>query len=238
MNNFIEFIGESPSAAITINGHAVTVSRVRFGLHLRLSLVEEDIRQHAVQHNILGVVEGVRRYLVMSGLPPAEMDAPGEELLFAYYQIRTMNELKARPAVLAYAQHVSHGEGGTLSAADPPPYEYDGRYWAWMIATIADRYGWSEEQILDLYPESAFYYLQEALIMNYNDVEFAHQLSEVSYGYDKNTQKSTYHPIPKPAWMQVDGDKPPEEKKVRVRSSFLPMGTITRIDGTEHEYIS
>ena len=66
----------------------------------------------------------------------------------------------------------------------------------------------------------------------------AHQLSELSYTYDEHSKKSVYHPIPKPAWMVGDTGDEAEVKTVRVLKSFLPAGTITKIDGSEFAYVS
>ena len=234
MTNFLDFIGEPSETTITLNGHAISVSRARFGLHLQLSRINEAVQHGIAIRNRDATQEAIVDYLCKCGIDDAYMRGTcGEELLFAYMQLVSLNALKATPAVLKFA--TSSGDNSTV--VKPPPYDYDGRYWAWMIATIADRFGWSEDEILNLQIEAAFFYLQEALIMNYNDAEMAHQLSELSYTYDEHSKKSTYHPIPKPAWMAVGENTTEEIKKVRVPKSFLPAGTITKIDGSEFAYV-
>lgn len=223
--NFLDYIGESPSLTITTNGHAVVIKRARFGLHLRLSMIAGRINKicdgESVNINASDISDDIRQYLLLSGIDERDIDEmDGVEAIITYLQVSAFNSIQVVPAFMKAIARDKKEE----PESKPLPYHYDGRYWAWFIATLASRYGWSEAEILELTPEAAMYYLQEALVMEYNDAEFRHQLSDVAYGYDAESKKPIYHPLPMPHWMSNDIDEKPQ--KFRIRRDFLPVGTI------------
>lgn len=108
---------------------------------------------------------------------------------------------------------------------DPVPYDYKDRSWALWVHKLASRYGWTREQVFDLWPEEAACYMQEIMVSEFQEYEEIRVLSEVSYKYDKLTKTSKYIDLPKPSWMLSKSDNLPI---YRIRKTILPVGDIYR----------
>lgn len=209
MDNFLDAIADTQGVYLKFENRPVFIPRCRLGLHLQLSRLEERIIK---AESAADMAAGILLYLSLAGVPDAEPLSATEQIEF----FLILRRLNAWQWVLPWLSAPPSQEPEIL------PYEYAGRQWAIWIHKIAWRYGWSRDQILNLWPEEAAAYVQEILVSEYYDLENQRALSEVSYRYDSGTKTSKYIPSPKPNWM-VD-NKPPES--IRIHRSALPVGNV------------
>lgn len=215
MNGYFDAISEQV-VTITLAGREVAVSRARLGLHLRLGRLSDAFEEAP---GSLEMAEAIRGYFEALGLDISQ--AHPVEMLRAFTILREANGWQW---ALAFMK-------GEVSKGEPEPYDYDGRNWAWIIHKLASRYGWTRDEIFDLYPEEAAVYLQEILISETVEAEERYRLSELAYQYDSVTKKSHYVPYRKPSWM-YSNELP---KPVRVLRSTLPFG-VKNLSGQEVIY--
>jgi hypothetical protein len=77
--------------------------------------------------------------------------------------------------------------------------------------------------IAELEVEDAFALLQEIETDKQLEREWAWQTNELAYPYNKDTKKSDFHPLPRPAWMRIKAGPPP---KTRIPKKMMPVGNI------------
>lgn len=187
------------------------VERARLGLHLQLARLAErfDGADGAKE-----MARAIGDYLSLIGL---ETDgATGTEVLVAYAEVRALNNWQ-------WDLPFMREERGPMK---PPPYDYPDRNWAWWVHKLSSRYGWSRDEIFDLWPEEAACYLQEIFVSEIDESEARRSLSELAYRYDKGSKRSHFIPTPRPAWM-VDSGPP---KRYRIRRDMLPVGNVIKLE--------
>lgn len=206
MNGYLDAVDPAQFIDVELGGVSRRVERARLGLHLRLARLAERFDRNPS-------AGAVCDYLAACGLEMGD----GVETLVAYAALRLLNDWQW---VLPFMAH----------PADPtrqrPPYDYEDRVWAWNVHKLASRYGWTRDQIFDLWPEEAAVYLQEILVSEYDELETRRGLSELSYKYDRHSKTSRFIPTPRPGWMVTN--EAPEMR--RVRRSALPVGNVIDLD--------
>lgn len=198
------------------------VPRARLGLHIKLSKISEKISQALIDSDGKAAARLISAYFSEVGLNVREVG--GMAQLTTYLELFEMNS----PAWLLAYQKWEAPPG------KPKAYDYPGREWAWVIHKIASRYGWTREEIFNLWPEEAAAYLQEIFITEYDESDEARALSEMGWHYDKHTKRSTFRPLPRPGWMV----EKPEEKKIRIRKDMLPVGHIIKLGNVRPEDVT
>lgn len=191
------------------------INRAKFGNHIRLAELQTKIDKALINGRSSEASTWISAYFFICDFD--SRDLSGEELLIAFYRLCNLNKLRY---VLAF----QNWQG---KPAEPVKYDYPGRQWAWWIHKIASRYGWSKDEIFNLWPEEAAAYLQEILVAEYHENEQRRWLSEIPWESDRLAKKRRYKPLPKPGWMS------PEEKPeviVRVHKSRMPVGNIINLD--------
>lgn len=217
MNGYLDAISDQ-WLTVTLAGQEITVSRARLGLHIRLDRLASEFENAP---GSVELAEAVKGYFALLGL---DIDrARPVEILVAFAQLRTFNGWQMSLAFMK--------ADGKIDKPAPEPYEYEGRSWAWIVHKLALRYGWSRDEIWDLWPEEAGCYLQEILIAEHFEAEERYSLSELAYKYDKTSGKSFYQPMAKPAWM-YSNELP---KPVKILRSLLPFGVLD-MEGKEVIY--
>lgn len=214
MDSFLEAIDSRQGVTIYLGNQPRFVARCRFGLHLNLAKIAEEtdgVRDARVLAGLILV------YLKRAGLSRGELEAAPLDLLEAYIALRRLNTWQW---VLPWLKPDTSGREGPPK----PIYDYEGRWWATWIHKLASRYGWSRDEILDLWPEEAAVYFQEILVSEYLEMEDRRALSRMSYKYEEVGNRLRFVPLPKPSWM-VDEDLP---KAVRVPRAALPVGNVVR----------
>lgn len=225
MNDYIEAIYPAQSIEIDIDGITLTVHRARFRLHLILSRLQAAITTSLADSNARAAHTQIKEYLALAGIPPEIIDnAAGITLITLYLQIQHFNafQFDGLPFLATPEADDRHGTPDIESL----PYDYEGREWAGWVTTLANAFGWSRSAIFEMWPEEVACYMQEAHLIRYEDLEYQRRLSEVSYGYNKTTKKTTYTPLPKPAWMagvQV-------QKTYKINPSMLPAGNVINFE--------
>jgi len=211
MERYLDAVDPAQAVTIHLGGVSYTVPRARLGLHLRLSRLSE---QFDLSDDIDILTGAVSEYLDACGLPDG---GTGAERLAAFVALRLLN---------TWAWELPFMTGQIDPEHKPPPYEYKDRTWAWWVHKLASRYGWSRDQVFDLWPEEAACYLQEIFVSEFDEADERRSLSELAYKYDKASKKSRYIPLSRPAWMA--GREPPKER--RVRRDHIPVGNIIDLD--------
>lgn len=213
-------------AAVEPNQGAVVlgrwVPRARFGLHLQLGRLAERAQAAYGNDDPGGYFRAIAEYLHLCGVSPWRFRLwrfgwryRGQELRAAFETLIELNKLRW---ALPFME-----PGGDKQL--PAPYDYTGRYWAWLVDRLASRYGWQPGVIFDLWPEEAMSYLQEVIIAGYVEADWNRSLSEVAYEYDPQTKKSYFKPLPRPGWMIPQQP----ERKIRVRRAVMPYGTVVNV---------
>jgi hypothetical protein len=215
MDDFLAAVDTRQGAKIIIDGEAVFAPRCRLLAHLQLSEIEIKIKDTSQPVLISALII---EYLAVAGMTDEQIkNASTYELLEAFFALRQLNAWQWLLPWLANSE---------TPPSEPEFYDYNGRRWAVWVHRLASRYGWSRDEIFNLWPEEAAAYIQEIMISEYHEREDRRALSEVSYRYDKTTKTSRFIPTPIYSWM-ID-EKPPTP--VRVLASVLPVGNIIRME--------
>lgn len=215
MQDYLSAVDTQQGVKIIIDGQAVFVPRCRLLDHLQLSEIEIKIKNtnRSVLLSALMI-----EYLSVAGLTDEQAKkASTYELLEAFFALRQLNAWQWLLPWLANTETVT---------TKPNFYDYNGRRWAVWVHKLASRYGWSRDEIFDLWPEEAATYIQEIMVSEYNEREDQRALSELSYKYDKATKVSRFMPTPPYSWM-VDESLP---DTVRVPIKMLPVGNVVRME--------
>lgn len=206
-----------PNQGAVIFGQFIT--RARLGLHLRLSHIYDRLKFDDAGH----AAAAIKEYLHLSGFD--EIGLTGLQQMQAFLTLVDLNQLKT-----LFAYQLANGP----PTEKAPPYTYPGRIWALYIHKLASRYGWTKDEILNLWPEEAAAYFQEIIIAEYQELDERRALTELSYKVDKATNQAKFIPTPKPEWMAPKV----ERKTIRVKRSWLPVGHIINLsDKTEDDFI-
>lgn len=211
---FLELIYQHQGQVVILAGGRQFVARSRLGIHIQLERLSAEISKSLVEGDHKQASNCIKEYLSLAGLEIPEQ-AMGTELLLAYRQLRKLNALRQPAAFM-----LEETKPGRL-----PPYDYLGRQWALWVHKFASRYGWTPDEIWQLWPEEAGYYMQEIIVSEYDDADAQRALSQVTYRYNKSSKKYTWHPLPRPTWM-VRGPAKPR----RIRKTILPVGHIIKLE--------
>jgi hypothetical protein len=215
MDDFLAAVDTRQGVEIIIDNVVIRVDRCRLLAHLQLSEIE--IRIKATSEPIL-ISALIIEYLSGAGLTDERIKkASIYELMDAFFALRQLNAWQWLLPWLAN----SKSESG-----QPEFYDYDGRRWAVWVHRLASRYGWSRDEIFNLWPEEAAAYIQEIMVSEYYEREDKRSLSELSYRYDKATKMSNFIPTPIYGWM-IDESLP---APVRILKSLLPVGNIIKME--------
>lgn len=205
MDRYLDAVNEQGMTVI-LNGYAVYVSRARLGAHLQLTRMTESFDAKPDVYSIW-------QYFKLCRVDINK--ATGLEILIAFAQLRVLNGWQWTLPFMSSEYPVQL----------PEPYDYKDRVWSWWIHKLASRYGWSRDEIFDLWPEEAACYLQEIFVSEFNEADERRSLSELAYQYDKNTKTSRYLSLSKPPWMTPKI----EPRPVRILRAMLPMG-VAKLD--------
>jgi hypothetical protein len=207
MLGYLDAVDPGQCIDVRLAGVPRRIYRARLGLHLRLSRLAQDFDEEPD-------AGAIHAYLEACGLPD---EGTGVERLAAYVALRLLNEWQWDLPWMTQPGDPEH---------KPPAYEYEDRTWAWWLHKLASRYGWSRDQIFDLYPEEAACYLQEIFVAEFDETDQQRSLSELAYKYDKGAQTSRFVPTPRPGWMV--GMEAPKTRKVHRRA--VPVGNVISLD--------
>lgn len=137
---------------------------------------------------------------------------PWEYVVDAFYKIVAKVPIVKLPLTAGYIDTVSNS-----------PWDYEGRTWHLYSHLLAKAYGWKLDYISQLQVEEALAKIQEILTDEQLGREFIYSLSEIAYPYDQSTKKSTFQPLPRPAWMRTPIK--PTQKLIMPLSS-IPVGNV------------
>lgn len=188
------------------------IPRARLGLHIRLSEIANRIDQALTRQNSSRVAMLMTGYFSMVGFDPAGLS--GLDQIAAYTQIVNMNQLQ-------WVAHFQTRSGNP--DYKPPPWDYEGRQWIYWIHKLGSRYGWTRDEIFDLWPEEAAALIQEIFVSEVQEADDRRALSRFGYKEDKQAKVLRFQPLPRPGWMVPEV----QTKPVKVLRSMLPYGIDT-----------
>lgn len=199
---------------IALAGSEQTIVRSRLGVHVQLERLSAHISRNLMTGRPREAAASIKEYLTLAGVAISEQ-ATGSELLLVYHQLQKLNTVQCLAAFMM----------AKAAPSKPVPYDYPGRPWVLWIHKFASRYGWTPDEVWNLWPEEAAWYMQEILVSEYDEADARRALSSVTYKYNKSTKRYSWRPLPRPAWMVRD-----EAKPRRVRKDMLPVGKIIKLE--------
>lgn len=202
------------STEITLAGEPRIIERARLGRFFRLGELYRKY-QKALSKRSTHSIEYLLDYLaVASDISRGEWENCSPlEFADGFLRLVELNNIRINLPIFSESQERKE-----------KVYEYKGRFISTWVTRLARMYGWSPEQILNLFPEEAACYIQEAEIQEFNEKEFVYQLSDMAYRYDKGTKTSRYVPLKKPGWMLAPKEK--EIEKIKIPAKFIPQGVV------------
>jgi hypothetical protein len=208
-----------PQTVLTVGGREFSIARARLGGFLRIQVLLGAVSKAAKTKDTGSICEAVFSFLHTAlGMDRATFEtAPWFEVCQAYAQAVKANLLPEAEslAMLKFAEK-----------ANPVPWDYDARPMVTWLHSLAEAYGWTKDEVLELWPEEAVALLQEIEAADFSRREFDHMHSELSYKFDKRG-KGTYQPLRKPAWMVFRVKRP----MTRMAKASLPVGNVIYKDG-------
>jgi hypothetical protein len=220
MDDFLAAVDGRQAVNIIIDNVVVRVARCRLLRHLQLSEIEIKIK--ATSEPVLKSAL-IIEYLSVAGLTDGQLKgASTYEMLDAFFALRQLNAWQWLLPWLANSKE---------TPGEPEFYDYSGRRWAVWVHRLASRYGWSRDQIFNLWPEEAAAYIQEIMVSEYYEREDKRALSELSYRYDKATKVSNFIPTPTYSWMVDESNPAPMRTPVRL----LPVGNVVSMYSEEDQ---
>lgn len=204
---------------VSLGGHDWKSERARLGKYLDLYEINRSLGEAANRRDTGGIADSLYEYLSSSN-PDLARDlfdsAPWFEVTRAY---RSIDELNALPQAERFAilTKYSSDEDGK-----PPPWDYPGRLKITYLHIIASVYGWSQDQIFNMWPEDAIACVQEIMVDEQLEREFLHAHAEVSYGWNKATKKTTFQQLERPAWMVLGNAIEQERKRREIQKEVIP----------------
>lgn len=200
---------------ISLNEKSYTIARLKLRKWLGFEQVQRSISKTIESKD---AEEFAKQLCILVSFvldaPIADIiDTPWFDLITAYNAITELNKVQIIPLIKYPSQE------------ENTPWDYVGRKWFWWVNTLAKAYSWTISQIEDLDINDAISLLQEILVDQQMEREWQWSLSEIAYPYDSTAKKSSYKPLPKPAWMEEE--KPLViNQKVKFKKGMLPVGKI------------
>lgn len=218
------------SVVISLGGREWEITRARLGGFLRLQKVRESLQKAVRSGDNGAITDSLFRFInvVIPDLTPSEFYSdPWYKVFAAYTRVEALNIL---PNAVSFSIIRFGKESGK-----PVPWDHSERSIIVWIHLIASCYGWSKDQIENLWPEDAIAFVQEIVADEQREHEFIHSLSKVSYEYQKITKRYKYKPLAKPTWMRFR--QPNQSKNVitKVPKGLLPVGNIIYPRGSGKE---
>jgi len=207
---------------VSLGGRDWKSERARLGKYLDLTEIVKRLIEAISKRDTGGIAGGLFEYLcaLIPNLSRELFDsAPWYEITRAY---NLLVELNAIPQAERFAILHSPVE----ERADAAPWDYPGRLKKLYVHIMARAYGWPQNEILELWPEDAIGYIQEILADEQFEREFVHAHSEVSYGYNATTKKTTFQKLERPAWMILGSEIEAERKKKELQQEKIPSGML------------
>jgi len=208
------------STEITLAGELHIVERARLGRFFRLGELYRKY-QEALTKRSARSIEYLLDYLALSSnISRGEWeDCSPLEFADGLLRLVELNNVQIDLPIFSESQERKE-----------KVYEYPGRFIATWVTRLGRMYGWPPEQILNLFPEEAACYIQEAEIQDFDEKEFIYRLSDVAYAYDKGTKGSRYIPLKKPGWMVAEKEREEKDETIKIPAKFIPQGVVIDLE--------
>lgn len=197
-----------------LGGRSFTAQRARLHLHY-------ELRSLLQQAEGLPPADLMFRYVALAtGQTEDEIDlAEPSELLEAFGILAELNRFRGTLPVLWPTAGMGNGARE----------DYPNRALASMVTRLSHAYGWGVDHILELGPEEAACYLQEAVIIEHQEREVEWRMSGGAVG-----EKGQRREFPALRWGRPPGDGrtadagPDGRVRRGVPERFMPAGVVIR----------
>lgn len=197
------------SVTIQAGGEEFKILKSRLKHWIELDEIQESLFESISAAGIVG-------YL-MAATPQTEefwQKVGWIEAVEAYLTISALNAIRLEIPILTIRDQVG---------AKVIPWDYKGRGWYVWLNLFAKAYGWKADYIAEMEVEDAFALLQEIETEKQLEREWFWQTTEIAYPYNKDTKRSEFHALPRPAWMRGKVG-PPKERRVPL--GMRPVGNV------------
>lgn len=217
---------KAEGSVVHLGGGEHPIARSRLGTYIDLNNATEALVEAVDAGDNGAIAHCLFEYLSLA-IPDLDRgvyeSAPWFEVVYAVMTVRAVNTI---PQADQYAILNTKSDGKQASV----PWDYPGRRLMVWKHILASAYGWTLEEIDNLWPEQAVMLLMEIMVDEQIDMEFAHSLSENAYEYDKATKKSRYKPLRRPLWMVSGSEENQEARRkgliTQLRRDTLPQGLV------------
>lgn len=181
-------------------------------------LISEEIRgklsDTAKEGDIKGVCNNVFSYIEKAISVEIPQNLPWYDVAQAFISIANLNVPHLIPILL-----------GKINP-EREAWEYDGRLWFMWANTFAQCYGWDLNRIATMDINDAVSLLQEIALQKQYDREWQWSLTEIAYPYNESSNRSEFHPLTRPDWMQMSVKPIVAPKKKWMAKEMMPMGLV------------
>lgn len=196
----------TPAVTVSINGNFLSIERRPLGAHYQLRAIANQLKEAEKEDQI----DLIFKYLELAtGRDISDIQLP--EITPALNALIALNDNVER---LPWQK--AQPEKETRTTAD-----YDHRWLAMMVHTLAQAYGWTQEYILGLQPDVAACYLQEIWIDEWEDQRFIYSLSPNIF--DKQGNPGKFPPL---LWNREWVGPTVEEATGKIPARFVPDGVV------------
>ena len=180
------------AAQVTLGGHVLTVPRARLWLHYQL---QEALAEITTSGNAPTAILAFLQ--LATGVDPEALGATLAETLVAVDALAALNTLHGTLPIL-----VATGAQGRRRSGEDYPH----RALSSMVVRLAHAYGWPVDHILELGPEEAICYLQESVVIQHEEDEFAWAIA--GGVYDAKGRRQRFPPLRWAAPPRSPTDRP------------------------------
>lgn len=205
---------------LQLRNRQIEIQRAKLKHWFQLEAIRGKIGEAADKGDTSQVSELVCEYLSVASHEPREtfLDVDWIETATAYVETVQFNQPNIPFPLFTAKEQQEKKE----------PWDYQERNWYLWLHQLAKFYGWSIEYISELELEDGIALLQEILTETQLEKEWQWQMSEIAYPYDPGSKTSKFKALDRPEWMRPKANV---IKKVKMKSSMLPVGNIVDLAG-------
>lgn len=216
----VSLLGERSLSVPLSDGRGVSISRLRFDGFIQLKSLEARLVEAFGKSDASTVALCFDKYIATSTKEPIG----GRDVFVLFAAIFNLNSLRSTMSFMEIVDPKQKKE--------EVPWDYPNRAYAVIVHKIAVAYHWSRQEILNLWPDEVFCYMQEILNDDWQAQSWEWEMAGFGWVPEKNGS-SRRNAFPTPVWAQPRTKLP---EKVKMKKEFLPLGNVQDLGGFGLEY--